>query len=91
MVHDDEVEQLYVAPSARGAGVADDLLRRAEQVISGRFDLAWLAVIAENVRARRFYERNGWRDAGPFSHDAPAGSGTIAVRAHRYEKPMERS
>src|SRR6185503_13976845 len=45
-VHDDEAEQVYVAASARGGGVANMLLRHAEQVIAERFDTAWLAVVA---------------------------------------------
>jgi ribosomal protein S18 acetylase RimI-like enzyme len=58
-VQDDEVEQIYVAESARGGGIANLLLRHAEQRIAVRFDTAWLAVVAGNTRARRFYERNG--------------------------------
>jgi ribosomal protein S18 acetylase RimI-like enzyme len=87
-VRDDEVEQLYVAPSARGHGVADRLLRHGEQVIGERFDVAWLAVIGPNTRARRFYSRNGWRDAGPFAYEADAGPPPVAVLAHRYEKAL---
>jgi len=49
-VHDDEVEQLFVAQSARGGGAADALLRHAEQVIAARSDVAWLAVVAGNAR-----------------------------------------
>jgi ribosomal protein S18 acetylase RimI-like enzyme len=90
MVHDDEVEQVYVAARARGTAVAESLLSHGEQVISQRFDRAWLAVIEANPRARRFYARCGWRDLGPFDHEAPAGTGTITVRAHRYEKPLHR-
>ena len=51
-VHDDEVEQLYVAPEARGRDVAGRLLDHAEQVIAERHDRAWLAVVAANRRAR---------------------------------------
>ena len=51
-VHDDEVEQLYVAPEARGRDVAGRLLDHAEQVIAERHDRAWLAVVAANGRAR---------------------------------------
>lgn len=87
-VRDDEIEQLYVTGRARGTGVADRLLTHGEQVISARFDRAWLAVIAPNTRARRFYERNGWHDTGPFIHHAPAGQATVAVSAHRYEKSL---
>lgn len=86
--HDDEVEQVYVAPEARATDVADRLLRHGEQRIAERFGRAWLAVIAANARARRFYERNGWSDAGPFAYAAAAGAGTVMVHAHRYEKAL---
>lgn len=89
-VHDDEVEQIYVAREARGEGAAQVLLRHGEQVIAARFDLAWLAVAAGNVRARRFYERNGWRDAGAFDYAAEVTNGTMLVPCHRYEKKVRR-
>jgi ribosomal protein S18 acetylase RimI-like enzyme len=85
-VHDDEAEQVYVAASARGGGVANTLLRHAEQVIAERYDTAWLAVVAGNARARRFYERNGWRDAAGFDYGAEIRGGTIPVPCRRYEK-----
>jgi ribosomal protein S18 acetylase RimI-like enzyme len=90
MVHDDELEQIYVAAAARGSGVAAALLQHAESAIGDRFDLAWLAVVAGNTRARRFYARNGWRDAGVFEHEAPIEGGSIPLAAHRYEKRILR-
>ncbi|HEY8152229.1 MAG TPA: GNAT family N-acetyltransferase [Vicinamibacteria bacterium] len=89
-VQDDEVEQIYVAESARGGGIANLLLRHAEQLIAVRFDTAWLAVVAGNTRARRFYERNGWRDAGGFDYAAEISGGTIPVPSRRYEKVVTR-
>jgi len=85
-VHDDEAEQVYVAASARGGGVANMLLRHAEQVIAERYDTAWLAVVAGNARARRFYEKSGWRDDGGFDYGAEIRGGTIPVPSRRYEK-----
>ena len=85
-VHDDEAEQVYVAASARGSGTANALLRHAEQVIAQGFDTAWLAVATGNARARRFYEKCGWRDAGGFDYGAEIRGGTIAVPCRRYEK-----
>lgn len=88
-VHDDEIEQIYVGAAARGSGVADALLAHGEMVIGERFDRAWLAVVAGNVRARRFYERRGWSDAGAFDNPAPTpDGGTIPVPALRYEKRL---
>jgi GNAT superfamily N-acetyltransferase len=88
-VHDDEVEQLYVAPAARGTGVAARLLDHAEAVIAERHDRAWLAVVGANARARGFYARQGWIDAGPWDYDAQTGTGTVTVSVHRYEKQVK--
>ena len=91
MVHNDELEQIYVVEVARGSGVAAALLRHAESEIGERFDRAWLAVVAGNTRARRFYARNGWRDAGVFEHQAPIEGGSVPLAAHRYEKDLPQS
>jgi ribosomal protein S18 acetylase RimI-like enzyme len=89
MVVDDEVEQVYVSAEHRGSGVADVLLREAERVVGAAgHRTAWLAVVAGNTRARRFYERNGWSDGGLFDHRAPVGDGSITVPAHRYVKDV---
>jgi GNAT superfamily N-acetyltransferase len=89
-VHGDEVEQVYVSADARGAGVADALLAAAERRIAEHSGSAWLAVVAGNARARRFYERNGWRDAGGFDYPAEIPQGTLLVPARRYEKRVGR-
>lgn len=89
MVAGDEVEQLYVAARHRGAGVADALLRHAEASIKAAgHPIAWLAVVPDNSRARRFYERMGWIDEGRFEHLAPTDDGPIPVPAHRYVKRL---
>jgi GNAT superfamily N-acetyltransferase len=85
-VRGDEVEQLYVAAEVRGSGVAAELLRHGERVVGTYHDLAWLAVVPGNARARRFYEREGWRDAGEIRHPEPTATGAIPVTARRYEK-----
>jgi ribosomal protein S18 acetylase RimI-like enzyme len=86
-LHDEAIEQIYVDASARGTGVANALLAHGETVIRARFDRAWLAVVAGNARARRFYERNGWSDTGPIVNPAPTARGaSIPVPARRYEK-----
>jgi GNAT superfamily N-acetyltransferase len=91
MLVDDEVEQVYVARSHRASGVADVLMDAAEgAVAAGGHPAAWLAVVEANTRARRFYERRGWRDDGPFDYSAAGGTdgGAITVRAHRYVKDV---
>ncbi len=91
IVRDDEIEQLYVDRRARGGGTATALLRHGEELISARFDRAWLAVVPGNTRARRFYAREGWHDTGAIDHPAPIAGGTIPVAAHRYEKRPTRT
>ena len=86
VVKGEEVEQIYVDRTARGTGVAAMLLRKAEAEIRGAgHRRAWLAVVAGNQRARSFYSRLGWRDAGPFSYLAETEAGPLAVPSHRYE------
>ena len=71
MVAGAEVEQVYVAAGHRGSGVARLLLAEAERLVAaGGHPRAWLAVVAGNERARRFYAREGWTDEGPFSRAA---------------------
>ncbi|MGP4104840.1 GNAT family N-acetyltransferase [Nonomuraea sp. KM90] len=89
MVVGDEVEQVYVARQRRGTDVAPTLLAEAERIVRANGHAqAWLAVVAGNVRARRFYERNGWRDGGPFDYSAHGPAGPIPVPCHRYVKEV---
>jgi ribosomal protein S18 acetylase RimI-like enzyme len=81
-----ELEQLFVDASARGSGTAEALIRHGERAIAEHFELAWLAVATGNARARRFYERMGWVDAGAFDYEAQIADGTVIVPCHRYEK-----
>lgn len=85
-VKGDELEHLYVDRAARGTGVAAMLIRRGEaDIASAGHSRAWLAVVAGNQRARAFYARLGWRDAGPFTYMAETAAGTFPVPSHRYE------
>jgi GNAT superfamily N-acetyltransferase len=88
MVHDDEVEQIYVADDARGSGLAAALLEHGERTIAARFELAWLAVVGGNLRACRFYARHGWHDAGAIDYEAEIAGGIFTVAARRYEKRL---
>ncbi|MGC9665073.1 N-acetyltransferase family protein [Planosporangium sp. 12N6] len=89
MVVGDEVEQVYVSAAHRGSGVAGLLLAEAERLVAAAgHRRAWLAVVAGNARARRFYERCGWADEGMFDYAAAVEGGTIGVPAHRYVKPV---
>lgn len=89
LVVDDEVEQVFVAASHRGTGVADALIREGErQVRANGHSQAWLAVVAGNARARAFYERRGWHNEGPFEYRGYAETGTIEVPSLRYVKQL---
>jgi len=89
MVVDDEVEQVYVASTHRGSGLAAVLLAEAErQVAAEGYREAWLAAAPGNARARRFYERSGWADAGLFDYPADTADGPISVPCHRYVKTV---
>jgi ribosomal protein S18 acetylase RimI-like enzyme len=87
MVVGDEVEQVYMSALHRGTGVADALLTEAKrQIRDARHSTAWLAVVAGNARARRFYERGGWSDEGIFDYAAAGEDGPIVLPSHRYVK-----
>jgi len=85
-IHDDELEQIFVAAEARGTGAASQLLRHGENEIAKRYPVAWLAVVAGNERALRFYARAGWYDAGLIHYEAEIAGGTLAIPTRRYEK-----
>ena len=82
----DELEQLFVERAARGTGAAAMLLRQGEaEIRRAGHRRAWLAVVAGNRRARSFYSRLGWRDAGAFTYMAQTAAGPMPVPSHRYE------
>ncbi len=89
MVVGDEVEQVYVSTQHRGSGVAATLLAEAERLVKANgHEHAWLAVVAGNARARRFYARSGWIDEGLFDYQAETAMGPITVPSHRYVKRL---
>lgn len=59
---------LYVRPEAWGTGVAARLHDRALAALGPGIARLW--VLEENQRARRFYERRGWREDGS-TRDVP--------------------
>ena len=62
---------LYVRPEAWGTGVAERLHARAVETLrAAGVETARLWVLAENRRARRFYERRGWSADGT-TRDVP--------------------
>jgi GNAT superfamily N-acetyltransferase len=91
MIKGDELYQLYVAPSARGSGVAGALLADAEARIAalgGGVATAWLACAIGNHRAARFYEKHGWRNVGTMINRLDTPDGEFPLEVWRYEKAL---
>jgi GNAT superfamily N-acetyltransferase len=59
------LEALFVVPEQWGTGVADELHDEAlSRIAASGAAFATLEVMADNLRARRFYERRGWQPDG---------------------------
>lgn len=77
-----EIQDMYVLPERRGAGIGAALVDAAERLASERgYDRMSLSV-SEAGEARRLYERLGYRDAGvpPVRVE-----GTILIRGEPLE------
>jgi ribosomal protein S18 acetylase RimI-like enzyme len=80
-----ELYAIYVLPDAWGTGLGTALIERGEEELRARgFDVATLDVLADNPRARRFYERQGWR-AGETQQSTFLGQ---EVELTRYRKEL---
>jgi ribosomal protein S18 acetylase RimI-like enzyme len=93
MMKGDELNQLYVAAEARGAGAAQALIADAEERLAAKgAPLIWLACAIGNDRAARFYEKSGWRNAGvrTIQLDMPDGA-LLALDIWRFEKKLRPS
>ncbi|HWA47784.1 MAG TPA: GNAT family N-acetyltransferase [Dongiaceae bacterium] len=64
------LEDLWVSYDFHNRGAGSALLAQAEREIAARgIATAHLSVIASNVRAIAFYERNGWRGLRETPHE----------------------
>ena len=60
------LDELYVVPTRRGQGLGTALLRAAERVVRERGgEVLEINVDGDDVDARRFYERHGYRNSEP--------------------------
>jgi ribosomal protein S18 acetylase RimI-like enzyme len=79
------VSNLFVDPRHWGAGIGRGLLARAEQEMRERgWSAADVSTQVLNARARRLYERAGWRDTGgrhPHKDDG--------LEMAEYERPLQ--
>ncbi|MET8782770.1 MULTISPECIES: GNAT family N-acetyltransferase [unclassified Streptomyces] len=82
---DSELYAIYLDPAHLGSGIGRALLETAVQQRAPMHARMFLWVLEENVRARRFYERAGFRADGaeePFDVDG------VAVPEVRYVKDL---
>ena len=87
MIDGDEAEQVYVDRSFRGSGLASTLLTEAErQIAAAGHDVAWLAVVRGNARARAFYAKQGWVDEGDLDYPVTALGETFVSPCRRFTK-----
>lgn len=64
------LDELYVAPEQRGRGIGSTLLAAAVALTRSRGgELLEINVDGEDVDARRFYERHGFRNSNPGQDD----------------------
>jgi GNAT superfamily N-acetyltransferase len=91
IAHGTELQQLFVAASARGTGVATALVADAEaRLAAAGVEIAWLGCAIGNERAARFYERRGWRRAGTVTLRLETSAGPFPLEVWRYEKRLSR-
>jgi GNAT superfamily N-acetyltransferase len=79
--------QIYVAAPYRGSSVATDLMVASEQAMASEgIAIAELHCVVGNHRARRFYERMGWRNVGEIAEKVAGPRGEIVVSFWRMRK-----
>ena len=90
MVKEDELYQMYVSRGARGSGVAQALIRDAEnRMRADGHASAWLACAVGNERAGRFYEKSGWVNSGRAVVELDTPSGPFPLEVWRFEKELQ--
>ena len=88
-IRHDELDQLFVAPDGRGAGIAAALVADAEARLAAHgVETAWLICAIGNHRAARFYEKCGWHLAATAVHRLSTIAGPFDLEAWRYEKRL---
>lgn len=83
LTQDDRLEDLWLLPETRGAGLGQKLLSAAEAQIAARgYRQARLRVVADNLGARRFYAREGWKELRHFEHE------NLVISMYEMVKPL---
>lgn len=69
-----ELKRIYIDKPFHGTGLAGELMNFAENFARvNDYEVLWLGVWEHNTRAKRFYEKMGFKDSGHM-HDFPIGS-----------------
>ncbi len=85
----DGIAQVFIAPSHFGTNVAPRLLATVEAILKAEgYQRIWLHCAVGNDRARRFYEKNGWRVARVFDDEVGTREGPRPMRAWHMEKTV---
>ncbi|MEO3875271.1 GNAT family N-acetyltransferase [Nonomuraea sp. B12E4] len=80
---DGEIVRLFVAPAARGRGLAGELLDAVRAAVQSPLKLE---VSSEGTAAIAFYERSGWRRVGSSRAQWINAAGEAALM-HHYVSP----
>jgi GNAT superfamily N-acetyltransferase len=77
------LQMLYVIPPAWGTGTAKALLNEALAAVTrAGHRTTWLEVVEAQTRARRFYEREGWKLDDSI---APTSNGLFRLLHYRHD------
>jgi len=69
-----ELKRIYVDKPFHGKGVAQHLIQFVENfAIENKYEVIWLGVWEHNLKAKKFYEKSGFKDSG-HTHDFPIGN-----------------
>lgn len=69
-----ELKRIYIDSAYHGKGLAQELMAFAENYArENKYEVLWLGVWEHNNRAKRFYEKMGFKDSGHM-HDFPIGN-----------------
>jgi ribosomal protein S18 acetylase RimI-like enzyme len=80
-----ELYAIYVVPQSWGTGLGPALMEAVlEGLRAAGFGEAVLSVLADNARARHFYEREGWT----FEDERDGEHLGVAVREARYHRSL---
>lgn len=68
-----ELKRIYVEKEFHGIGLAQQMMKFIEVFSRDNFyEVLWLGVWEHNNRAKKFYEKCGFKDSG-YTHDFPIG------------------